>query len=81
MTRDAFFRLETLQDGTLIQNEGHLIQFLEKEVTVPFQDGTLFYKVFVIENFSETESVLVFKCHHALADGMSLIGLLTGLQD
>ena len=65
----------------MIQTEKHLIEFLEKEVTIPFRDGSLFYKVFAVENYSATESVLIFKCHHALADGMSLVGLLKSLQD
>ena len=78
---DCFFRLERLPDGTAILEEEHLLRFLEQEVTIPFTEGRLFYKVFAVENFSDGQSVLVFKCHHALADGMSLIGLLTSLQD
>ena len=35
----------------------------------------------MVEDFSETESVVMFKCHHALADGMSLIGLIACMQD
>ena len=79
--KDAFFRLDTLDDGTEIHSDEHLVRFLEKEVTIPFHDDTLFYKVFAVENYSDRESVVIFKCHHALGDGMSLVGLLTSLQD
>ena len=37
--------------------------------------------MYVVEDFSETESIVMFKCHHALADGMSLIGLIACMQD
>lgn len=42
---------------------------------IPFDDDGLQFKLFAVENYNEKESVLLFKCHHALADGMGLIGL------
>ena len=54
---------------------------MSTEMSIPFEEGKLFFKVFVIEDYSETESIMLFKCHHAIADGMSLIGLLSSMQD
>ena len=48
---------------------------------IPFEDDGLQFKLFAVENYNEKESVLLFKCHHALADGMGLIGLTACLQD
>ena len=78
---DAFLKVEQNYKGDPIKTEKALIDFLANEVSIPFEEGKLFYKVFVVENYSETQSVVMFKSHHCLADGMSLVGLLTSLQD
>ena len=57
------------------------MKFLELESTTGFAEDGLFYKLFIVEDFSERESVVMFKCHHALADGMSLIGLIASMQE
>ena len=80
-SEDAFLLVENDFSGRPIKTEEDLVCFLENEASIPFEDGGLSYRMFVVENFSETESVLIFKCHHSLADGMSLIGLLTSMQD
>ena len=65
----------------MLKTEQALVDFLTHEVSTPFDKNGLLYKVFVVEDFSETESIVMFKCHHALADGMSLIGLIACMQD
>ena len=64
-----------------MRTDKDLTEFLQNEVSIPFDEDGLWYKVFAVEDFSETESVVMFKSHHALADGMSLIGLITSIQD
>jgi NRPS condensation-like uncharacterized protein len=54
---------------------------LEREVTIPFEEGGFFFTIFALQNYSEKESVLLVKFHHSLADGMGLIGLCASLQD
>ena len=76
---NAFVKLEKTYEGKEIRKETDLCRFLEVEATIPFEDGQLPYKVFALEGYSESETVLMWKCHHALADGMSLMGLLTSL--
>ena len=61
--------------------EAEMVDFLSNEVSIPFEEGNLMIKVMVVENFSETQSVIMFKSHHSVADGMSLIGLLVSMQD
>lgn len=77
----TFMKIDNCYDGKVFKEEKDLTRFLEREATIPFEEGGFYFKVFALENYSETESVLMFKCHHALADGMSLMGLLTCLQD
>lgn len=77
----SFMRVERDWTGKLIKEEADLTRFLEREVTIPFKEGGMFFKIFVVENYNDKESVLLFKCHHALADGMALMGLVTALQD
>lgn len=74
-------KVERLHDGTKIQTDRHLAQFVEREVQIPFRSGELFYKVIAVQDFSETESVLIFKGHHALMDGVSIMQLFSSFQD
>ena len=78
---DNFVKVENTCNGNPINSDAALSEFYLTEMNIPFEEGKLFFKVFVVENFSETESVILFKCHHAIADGMSLIGLLCSMQD
>ena len=78
---DNFVKVEQTSLGNPIDSDAALAEFYTTEMNIPFEEGKLFFKVFVVENFSETQSVVLFKCHHAIADGMSLIGLLCSMQD
>lgn len=64
-----------------IEDEAGLTAFLEREVSIPFQSGQFFFRVFALEDYKENESVLLVKFHHSLADGMGLMGLCASLQD
>jgi NRPS condensation-like uncharacterized protein len=78
---NTFVKVNKNGDGKEIKEDADLTRFLELEVAIPFKENELMYKLFAVEDFNEKESVLLFKCHHALADGMSLMGLITCLQD
>ena len=39
------------------------------------------WRVYVIPDYSETESIFIFKCHHSLADGVALVMLMFNLTD
>lgn len=39
------------------------------------------WRLYFIEDFSETESVMVYKVHHSLADGIATILMFTALTD
>ena len=78
---DNFVKVDQTSTGRPIDSDAALTEFYLTEMNIPFEEGKLFFKVFVVENFSETQSVIMFKCHHAIADGMSLIGLLCSMQD
>jgi NRPS condensation-like uncharacterized protein len=75
----SFVKIEKCYQGYDIEEESDLTRFLEREVTIPFQDGGFYFRIFALQNYSEKESVLLIKFHHALADGMSLVGLCASL--
>ena len=81
VVEDAFVKVEVNAQGAKLNTEQALVDFLTHEVSTPFDKNGPLYKVFVVEDFSETESIVMCKCHHALADGMSLIGLIACMQD
>ena len=43
--------------------------------------GGLQWKVWLIDDYTETESVFVWKVHHSLADGIALILFFSNLCD
>ena len=75
----TYMKLEKCYKGEDIKEDKDLCRFLEREATIPFEDGDLPYKVYLVQDYSENESVLMWKCHHGLSDGMALMGLMTSL--
>ena len=53
-TYDAFTKVEKNGYGKELKTEKDLVDFLAKEATIPFKEGGLFYKVFIVENYSKT---------------------------
>lgn len=61
-----------LQDET-ITSDDDIIKFLEKEQTIRDPLDTLQYKIFIVENFNEHESLLILKSHHSMCDGIATL--------
>ena len=72
-------QLFTLEQNPLCPIKYDLSKLKKSDIANPFDENGLFYKIIAVEDFSETESVIMFKCHHVLADGMSLIGLIASM--
>lgn len=64
-----------------IHDEKALCDFISKESDIKFSFDELQYKIYVVEDYSETESILVYKFNHALGDGLGLLNLLMNVQD
>ena len=79
VTEDAFVKATHNHKGDPLTNDQALVDFLTHESGTPFDENSLWYKVVAVENYSEKKSAIMFKCHHALADGMSLIGLIASM--
>ena len=52
---------------------------LQREIRDPFE--SVQYRFFAITDFREGESILVFKCHHCLSDGVGIFEMLCLLND
>ena len=68
-TKSSF---KILQDET-ITSDDDIIKFLEKEQTIRDPLDTLQYKIFIVENFNEHESLLILKSHHSMCDGIATL--------
>ena len=68
----AYVRCEKNHEGEPLSSDKALSKFLEVEAARGYAEDEFFYRLYSVENYSETESVMMFSCHHALADGMSL---------
>lgn len=78
----------TLKEGgknlvttTGIHTEQELADFMCAEQSIREPLGYFQWKVFLIEDYSETESIFVWKVHHSLADGIALIMFFSNLCD
>ena len=75
-----------LNEGKLISksgihNEQELADFMCAEQSVREPLNGLQWKVWLIEDYSDTESIFVWKVHHSLADGIALILFFSNLCD
>jgi len=59
--------------GQGIKSKEDVAHFLAKEVNIRDPLGGPQYRFWFVEDYSETESLVMFKCHHAMADGIALI--------
>lgn len=62
-----------VKDDLDLKTEQDLADFLMQEEKIPFATDGLMHKSFIIPKFKEDKSLYVFKCHHVLADGLSLL--------
>jgi len=77
--RQKFPRFCQQQDG--VHTEQQLADFLAKEQCLRDPYDQVQYKFIFIPNYTQHESVLVFKCHQCFADGLGLVNVLLNLQD
>lgn len=62
-----------------LHTDADLTQFLEKEQTIRDPLTCLQYKFFFVPDFSESQSVLIFKQHHCFCDGIATLVLTCGM--
>lgn len=68
-----------LVDG--IHDEKALAQFMADEKVRILPSNGLQWRFYIIPNYSEEESVIVFKFNHCLADGVAIVMMLCHLTD
>ena len=66
---------------TGIHNEKQLAEFMEEEQAIRDEFGNVQWRAFLIQDYSPTESILVYKVHHSVADGISSILMCGNLTD
>ena len=64
-----------------IHTEQELADFMCAEQAIREPLGYFQWKVWLIEDYNETESVFVWKVHHSVADGIALIMFFSNLCD
>ena len=64
-----------------IKNDDDIAKFLAREQAVRDPLDTLQYKFFYTPDFSATESLLIFKFHHSMSDGISTMVITGSLND
>lgn len=57
----------------MIKNDKDIVEFLEKEQIVRDPLDTFQYKIFIVRNFNEDESLLILKSHHCMCDGIATL--------
>ena len=62
-----------------IHNEEQLAQLMAKEQAFRDPFDQVQFKTIFIPNYTKTESVFLFKCHHCFGDGLALISLILNL--
>lgn len=74
-------RDKLVRNETGIHNERQLANFMEKQQSIRDEFDNVQWRAFLIEDYSDTESVFVYKVHHCVADGISSILMCANLTD
>ena len=64
-----------------IHDQQQLADFLAKEQCIRDPYDQVQYKFIFVPNYTEKESVFIFKCHQCLADAQGMMSVLLNLQD
>ena len=72
---------KTCQTVTGIHDEQALADFIAKQQSIRLPINCFQWRCFFIEDYSETESIFVYKVHHSLADGIANILMFFSLID
>ena len=51
------------------------------EMHEPFGYNKLLWKVVICEDYNENETAIIFKCHHAMMDGLSGVHMCWSMCD
>jgi hypothetical protein len=84
MAEDEFkakFSKFFMVDHREIENEQELADFLAKEQCIRDPYDEVQYKFIFLTNYLQSQSVVVFKCHQCMADGLGILHVLLNLQD
>jgi len=85
MTEDEFAaakdRIFPILDDVKIKTERDLVDFIEGEIFTRIDPTLPPYKWFIVQDYLEGKSLLIYKYHHSFADGLGLIGLMAVLAD
>ena len=68
-----------------VRNDIHTMdqvsEYIAEEQNLFMEEDSLQYRFTLIPDFSDQESCFIFKCHHAIGDGLALIIMLGTMQD
>jgi hypothetical protein len=80
--QDMKAQIDTLiQVKSGIHNEKQLADFMSKEQSIRNELENVQWRAFLIEDYTPTESVFIYKSHHSLADGIALMLNLANIMD
>lgn len=64
-----------------IHNEFDLDRYCEKIINTRIPKNKVQWEVHFIEHYTETESAVIFKMHHVIGDGISMLYGFSALSD
>lgn len=64
-----------------IHSEKDIGDFLASEINKPIPHNTPQWRMWIYENYSETESAIMLKEHHVMADGVGILEILLLMTD
>jgi NRPS condensation-like uncharacterized protein len=64
-----------------LHTEQDLANFLANTVNEPIPLDTPQFRMWIVENFTETESAVMFKEHHVMADGIGILEIILLIAD
>lgn len=64
-----------------IHTEKELGDFLAKEINIPIPWDTPQWRMWIIEDYNDRESAIMFKEHHVMADGIGILEIIMLMTD
>jgi hypothetical protein len=67
--------------STGVHNEKQLAEFMSKEQAIRDPTDNVQWRCWLFPDYTETESVMIYKVHHCIGDGISLVMMFANLCD
>lgn len=64
-----------------LKGDQELTRFLEKEQTKRDPYNSVQYRLWLVPDYSDTESAIIIKVHHCMADGLGFAAFMLAVSD